>query len=188
MIISKFKRELNGDVSEIRLNTGEKLQNVEYLTDLEEKTVTENGTYTPSTGKVGFSKVVVNVPTSSIPSVSSPTILLFTQDEYTHYVGVLSNGNYATLSSDIPNIKWFVTVEGNASSGREVYTSSQDSYGDLFNDYFSSSYGSIIEITDCEITIDGETITINNSELETITMSLSGNIPLALFTIVNATT
>lgn len=61
MIISKFKRELNGDVSEIRLNTGEKLQNVEYLTDLEEKTVTENGTYTPSTGKVGFSKVVVNV-------------------------------------------------------------------------------------------------------------------------------
>lgn len=62
MIISKFKRGLNGDVSEIRLNTGEKLQNVEYLTDLEEKTVTENGTYTPSTGKVGFSKVVVNVP------------------------------------------------------------------------------------------------------------------------------
>lgn len=61
MIISKFKRELNGDISEINLNTGEKLQNVEYLTDLEEKTVTENGTYTPSTGKVGFSKVVVNV-------------------------------------------------------------------------------------------------------------------------------
>lgn len=65
MIISKFKRELNGDVSEIRLNTGEKLQNVEYLTDLEEKTVTENGTYTPSTGKVGFSKVVVNVPATT---------------------------------------------------------------------------------------------------------------------------
>ena len=64
MIISKFKRELNGDISEIRLNTGEKLQNVEYLTDLEEKTVTENGTYTPSTGKVGFSKVVVNVPSA----------------------------------------------------------------------------------------------------------------------------
>jgi hypothetical protein len=61
MIISKFKRELNGDISEIKLNTGEKLQNVEYLTDLEEKTVTENGTYTPGTGKVGFSKVVVNV-------------------------------------------------------------------------------------------------------------------------------
>ena len=62
MIVSKFKRELNGDISEILLNTGEKLQNVKYLTDLEEKTVTENGTYTPGSGKVGFSKVVVNVP------------------------------------------------------------------------------------------------------------------------------
>ncbi len=66
MIISKFKRELNGDISEILLNTGEVMQNTKYLADLEEKTVTENGTYAPSTGKVGFSKVVVNVPSGSV--------------------------------------------------------------------------------------------------------------------------
>lgn len=80
MIISKFKRELNGDVSEIRLNTGEKLQNVEYLTDLEEKTVTENGTYTPSTGKVGFSKVVVNVSGGSSEGTSKLYVWKFVEE------------------------------------------------------------------------------------------------------------
>lgn len=80
MIISKFKRELNGDVSEIRLNTGEKLQNVEYLTDLEEKTVTENGTYTPSTGKVGFSKVVVNVSGGSSEGTTKLYVWKYTND------------------------------------------------------------------------------------------------------------
>lgn len=84
MIISKFKRELNGDVSEIRLNTGEKLQNVEYLTDLEEKTVTENGTYTPSTGKVGFSKVVVNVSGGSSTGTTKLYVWKYT-DEDTDY-------------------------------------------------------------------------------------------------------
>lgn len=84
MIISKFKRELNGDISEIRLNTGEKLQNVEYLTDLEEKTVTENGTYTPSIGKVGFSKVVVNVSGGSSEETTKLYVWKYT-DEDTDY-------------------------------------------------------------------------------------------------------
>lgn len=111
MIISKFKRELNGDVSEIRLNTGEKLQNVEYLTDLEEKTVTENGTYTPSTGKVGFSKVVVNVSGGSSEGTNklyiwkhdysgSPSYLITATETLTENTKVFINQGEAGYGKD----------------------------------------------------------------------------------------
>lgn len=40
----------------------------------ETKTITENGTYTPTSPNIGFSQVVVNVPTTTINNYSYPTI------------------------------------------------------------------------------------------------------------------
>ena len=36
--------------------------NIDLIPQTEEKTITENGTFTPSEGKLGFSKVIVNIP------------------------------------------------------------------------------------------------------------------------------
>lgn len=62
MIISRFQREPSGEVSEVVLNTGEVLKNVKLIStpkvELEEKTITKNGTYT---SEVGFGKIVVKV-------------------------------------------------------------------------------------------------------------------------------
>ena len=107
MVISKYKRELNGDISEILLNTGEVMQNTEYLTDLEEKTVTENGTYTPSTGKVGFSKVVVNVESGGgssdkvlycwYDSVQVQYVYTLTEDLTTDDKFIINGGEYGSV-------------------------------------------------------------------------------------------
>ena len=36
--------------------------NIDLIPQTEEKTITENGTFTPSEGKLGFSRVIVNIP------------------------------------------------------------------------------------------------------------------------------
>lgn len=127
MIISKFKRELNGDVSEIRLNTGEKLQNVEYLTDLEKKTITKNGTYKPSTGKVGFSKVVVNVSGGSSTGTTKLYVWKYADEHYEYYlmtptetltentkvfINMNESGEGASTLSLVENTKYRFTENG----------------------------------------------------------------------------
>lgn len=142
MIISKFKRELNGDISEILLNTGEVMQNTKYLSGLEEKTVTENGTYTPSTGKVGFSKVVVNVPTSGAIKLyawkSSEEHLLFTAVETltadTKVFGCSDDRvGFLTLPSDVSSFCTIDTVNNviKMTFSEEEETLERDSEDDI---------------------------------------------------------
>lgn len=151
-------------------------------------TYTEPVEVTPTQGKDGMAKATVtlnNIPSGGgAPSMSSPMCLCFVDEEIGgHYIGVLANGTIAQSTSDIPNIKWFVNVEGSGSS-RASYTSSQDDLADVFNDY--SQFINLYTTRGCTITINGTTVSITN-EYETLTLTLSDNIPLMLFVGINPT-
>jgi hypothetical protein len=62
---------------------------------LETKTVNVNGTYTPGTGKVGFSSVTVNVPASGYTNPVSA----FSANSGQYYIVSKENGNEITGSS-----------------------------------------------------------------------------------------
>lgn len=70
---------------------GYSIVNVDYEQKLEELTVTLNGTYNPSTGKNGFSKVVVNNPSDGRCQSSTPVGICSMSD-------VLSDVGWANIA------------------------------------------------------------------------------------------
>ena len=101
---------------------------------LEEKSITTNGTYTPSSGKIGFSKVTVNVPNSTqVKNITSNGT--YTPDS--GYIGfnsvvvkvntateeksITTNGTYTPSSGKIGFSK--VTVNVNTSTETKTITS-----------------------------------------------------------------
>lgn len=73
-----YKMALSGTTVQLQNTSGTQLSNTPSLnmaSYLENKgTVTSNGTYTPSSGKIGISSITVNVPTSApVNSIDIPT-------------------------------------------------------------------------------------------------------------------
>lgn len=91
--------------------------NIDLIPQTEEKTITENGTFTPTEGKLGFSKVTVNIPT---------TTWTFQEKEQT----ITTNGT-TTISKDASsdgmskvtvtsNITWETEAKGPYTPSEEV--------------------------------------------------------------------
>ena len=128
-----------------------------------------------------------NIPSGGgAPSMSSPMCLCF-YDEHYYYIGVLANGTIAQSTSDIPNIKWFVNVEGGPSY-RECYTSSQDSLAsEVFNSYWNRFSFNLETRGNCTIEINDTTVSITDEDENNMILTLSDSIPLMLFVGINPT-
>ena len=119
-------------VQEITPTTGKLLNKVTVAAaPTETKSITANGTYTPSSGKVGFSQVVVNVENAPVlqaktvtPTTSQQTV---SPDEgYDGLSGVTVNAipsNYADVSGvtaaagDVLANKIIITADGTEAAG-----------------------------------------------------------------------
>lgn len=176
-----FEEATSGGDTKISTNTDATIDVSAYTEPIE---------ITPAEGYDATKKVtavLTNIPSGGgAPSMSSPMCLALvnTEDSSVHYIGVLANGTIAQSTSDIPNIKWFVHVEG-SSSGRSALTSSQDDFDSVFGDY-SGEVGSLNTITECTVEIEGTNVSITNESLQiAANLALSDSIPLMLFVGIN---
>lgn len=133
--------------------------------DTEELTVTENGTYTPSSGNVAFSKVTVNTPkklgpmrTTQNGEFSAGTFGLYGFDSVTVDVdtslrtgsaSVTANGTYLASAYNLDGFSSFTVNVPNIEA--EDYTVEPDADDDLIlvydsTDDLSGIYGSSVDI------------------------------------------
>ena len=140
--------------------------NVNPGAKLEEKTITENGTYYPSTGKDGFSKVTVNVPQPQ------PVLASINIEENGTYTPPEGTDGYNNIKVEVPQpqpVLDSITITENG-----TYTPPEGTDG----------YNSInVEVPASTVTLQDKTVTANGTYtadqgydgLGTVTVNVPGN-------------
>ena len=104
----------NEGTIEIQDTNGTKISNTPTLTlDFEEKTITANGTYTPSGSNIGFSKVVVNVSASGGGDKAR-----FNSGEGQYFIEAYDNASGTSVAGS--SLAYLLTAEYISGSGIEV--------------------------------------------------------------------
>ena len=113
---------------------------------LEEKTITENGTYYPSTGKDGFSKVVVNVPQPQ------PVLASINIEENGTYTPPEGTDGYNNIKVEVPQPQPVLSSISITENGTYTPPEGTDGYNNIS-----------VEVPAPTVTLQDKTVTENGS-------------------------
>ena len=107
------------------------------VANLETKSITANGTYTPSTGKDGFSQVTVNVPNSYAAGDEGKVVSSGALVAQTAHEEITENGTYDTTTNNSVTVNVSGGGGGGATilSGADEPAAAQGNNGDVYLKY-----------------------------------------------------
>ncbi|MEE3418903.1 MAG: hypothetical protein VZQ62_06195 [Methanosphaera sp.] len=112
--------------------------NIQVPNQTEEKTITSNGTYTPSNGHIGFSKVTVNVP---IPTFNTQTKTITSNGTYTPSSGY---DGFSQVTVNVPIPTFNTQTKTITSNGTYTPSSGYDGFSQVTVNVSNNLIGKII--------------------------------------------